>query len=87
MSRANSKTPRCILIAGPNGAGKTTFAREYLPNIARVIHFVNADLAADVLRRFSRGWLNFQRFYRPLADRWTVYDNSGERPRLVATGK
>jgi predicted ABC-type ATPase len=31
---------------GPNGAGKTTFARDYLPGIARLIHFVNADLIA-----------------------------------------
>jgi predicted ABC-type ATPase len=29
-----------------NGAGKTTFARDYLPGIARLIHFVNADLIA-----------------------------------------
>ncbi len=40
------RQPRCIVIAGPNGAGKTTFARRYLPNNARVIHFVNADLIA-----------------------------------------
>src|ERR1041385_2971829 len=40
------KSPRCIIIAGPNGAGKTTFAREFLPNYAGVIHFVNADLLA-----------------------------------------
>ena len=40
------RRPRCIVIAGPNGAGKTTFAREYLPRIARVVHFVNADLIA-----------------------------------------
>jgi predicted ABC-type ATPase len=32
---------------------------------------------ADVVRRFSRGWGNFQRTYRPLADSWAVYDNSG----------
>jgi predicted ABC-type ATPase len=38
--------PRCIIVAGPNGAGKTTFARDYLPEIARLIHFVNADLIA-----------------------------------------
>jgi predicted ABC-type ATPase len=38
--------PRCIIVAGPNGAGKTTFARDYLPGIARLIHFVNADLIA-----------------------------------------
>src|SRR6267143_3058137 len=40
------RKPRCIIIAGPNGAGKTTFACDYLPEIARLIHFVNADLIA-----------------------------------------
>jgi predicted ABC-type ATPase len=163
------------LIAGPNGAGKTTFAREYLPNDARVVNFVNADLIAtglsplkpelaavaaarlvleelgrltrlradfawestlsgltysrriqelkqlgyhveiiylqlvspklalrriagrvrqgghnvkkaDVLRRFSRSWLNFQTTYRPLADAWTVYDNSTRPPTLIESG-
>lgn len=38
---------------------------------------------ADVVRRFSRGWENFQRIYRPLADSWAVYDNSGGTPRLL----
>lgn len=41
--------PRCLIIAGPNGAGKTTFAREYLPDDARIINFVNADLIASGL--------------------------------------
>lgn len=40
----------------------------------------------DVLRRFDRGWMNFRKFYRPLADGWTVYDNSGEMPRLIEQG-
>jgi predicted ABC-type ATPase len=48
MSRRKPQ-PRCILIARPNGAGKTTFAREYLPKIAGVIQFVNADLIAQGL--------------------------------------
>lgn len=166
------KSPRCIVIAGPNGAGKTTFAREYLPRIAGVVQFVNADLIAqglapldprlaalaagrlllqeitrlaaarvdfafestlsglsyarhlatwkqqgyrieiaylrlkspqlalrriaarvrqgghsvprsDVLRRFERGWEHFIRLYRPLADEWAVYDNSGVSPKLL----
>jgi len=38
---------------------------------------------ADVRRRFKRGWENFQAVYKPLADIWAVYDNSGESPRLV----
>jgi predicted ABC-type ATPase len=168
---ASAKRPRCIVIAGPNGAGKTTFARDFLPDAARVIHFINADLIAgglspldprlaavsagrlvlaemkrfaalradfafestlsglgylrhlqswkaagyrieivylqltspkvalrrvaarvrqgghnvpreDVERRFVRSWENFQQAYRPLADAWTVSDNSGRRPRL-----
>lgn len=43
------RQPRWIVIAGPNGAGKTTFARQYLPEDARVVHFVNADLIATGL--------------------------------------
>jgi predicted ABC-type ATPase len=45
MARRHRK-PRCIIIAGPHGAGKTTFARDYLPGIASLIHFINADLIA-----------------------------------------
>jgi len=171
MSKGKRR-PRCIVIAGPNGAGKTTFAREYLPKVAGVIQFVNADLIAqglapldprlaaltagrlllkeisrlaaaradfafestlsgvtyarhiaqwkrqgygieiaylrlksprlalrriaarvrqgghdvpraDVLRRFDRGWKHFVDIYRPLADEWAVYDNSGESPKQL----
>lgn len=117
--------PRCIVIAGPNGAGKTTFAREYLPKVAGLVQFVNADLIAqglspldprlaeiaylrlsspglalrriaarvrqgghdvprgDVIRRFGRGWENFVKVYRPLANEWAVYDNSAKLPKLI----
>jgi len=37
----------------------------------------------DVIRRFSRSWEDFHRVYRLLADRWAVYDNSGDAPRLL----
>jgi predicted ABC-type ATPase len=40
---------------------------------------------ADVLRRFDRGWKNFEAAYKPLADAWAVYDNSGDRPQLLET--
>jgi predicted ABC-type ATPase len=42
-------------------------------------HHVPAD---DVRRRFSRAWPNFERHYRPLADMWAVYENSGPIPVL-----
>lgn len=42
---------------------------------------------ADVLRRFSRGWKNFETDYKPLADMWEVYDNSGGSPVLLEKSK
>ncbi|GIL03534.1 Zeta toxin family protein [Betaproteobacteria bacterium PRO7] len=41
---------------------------------------------ADVLRRFDRSWQNFVDIYRPLADKWSVYDNSGSKPELLDRG-
>lgn len=38
---------------------------------------------ADVLRRFERSLDNFHRLYRPLAHTWSLYDNSGNAPRLL----
>jgi predicted ABC-type ATPase len=37
----------------------------------------------DAIRRFDRSWNNFRTRYRPLADRWAVYDNAGDVPRLL----
>jgi predicted ABC-type ATPase len=37
----------------------------------------------DVIRRFNRSWNNFQTVYRPIADTWAVYDNSGDAPQLL----
>ena len=44
--------PTIIIIAGPNGAGKTTFAREFLPQEASCLTFINADLIAQGLSPF-----------------------------------
>lgn len=38
---------------------------------------------ADVLRRYNRGWKNFENAYKPLADSWQIYDNSGLKPQLL----
>jgi predicted ABC-type ATPase len=40
----------------------------------------------DVVRRFRRGWKNFERVYRPLADSWAMYENSARTPRLLERG-
>ncbi|MBP7949217.1 MAG: zeta toxin family protein [Verrucomicrobiales bacterium] len=42
--------------------------------------------AADVRRRFHRGWKNFERTYRALADAWAVYDNSAAQFQLIEEG-
>ena len=37
-----------------------------------------------VRRRFDRSLPNFLRVYKPLADSWTIFDNSGDVPKLIA---
>jgi len=45
--------PTLYIIAGPNGVGKTTFANRYLPDEARQLEFVNADLIARGLSPYD----------------------------------
>lgn len=55
--------------------------------IKRVAHRVKQGghhvPSADVRRRFVRGWRNFEQHYRPLADVWAVFENSGPTPVLL----
>ena len=44
---------RIFIIAGPNGAGKTTFARQFLPQEADCLDFINVDLIAAGLSPFA----------------------------------
>jgi len=39
---------------------------------------------AIVRRRFARSFPNFLRFYKPLADSWTIFDNSADVPKMIA---
>ncbi|HKZ01556.1 MAG TPA: hypothetical protein VJ180_04920 [Pyrinomonadaceae bacterium] len=41
---------------------------------------------AVIRRRFKQGWANFQNIYRELVDSWQLYDNSGERAKLIDEG-
>ena len=50
----------------------------------RVKHGGHDIPEAIVRRRFDRSLSNFFEFYKPLADSWTVFDNSGEVPKVVA---
>jgi predicted ABC-type ATPase len=36
-----------------------------------------------VIRRFNRSWNNFLTVYRPIADAWAVYENSGDVAQLL----
>jgi predicted ABC-type ATPase len=60
--------------------------------IARVRERVRSgghDVPEDTIRRrYRRGIENFFTIYRPLADHWRFYDNSGMSvPRLIARGE
>ncbi len=46
------------------------------------------DVPEEVVqRRFGRGLKNFFEIYKPLADTWTLCDNSGEQIVFVACGQ
>ena len=46
------------------------------------------DVPEDAIRRrFKTGLDNFRRIYRPLADSWALYDNSGAQPVLLEWGE
>ena len=42
--------------------------------------------AADVRRRFERSLINLARHYLPLADEWSIVDNSSTPSHLIAAG-
>jgi predicted ABC-type ATPase len=44
-------------------------------------HHIPEDV---VRRRFGRSLPNFLGSYKPLADSWTIFDNSGDLPQLIA---
>jgi predicted ABC-type ATPase len=59
-------------------------ARIALRRIAARVRQGGHDVpTSDVIRRFERGWTNFVEYYRPLADGWAVYENSGIAPILL----
>lgn len=65
----------CLGLASPQLAVRRIAAR-----VRQGGHNVPKD---DVLRRFFRSWYNFETRYRPLADAWTAYDNSGRSPKVM----
>ena len=36
-----------------------------------------------IIRRYHRGWENFQKYYKHLVDAWVVFDNSKEIPEIL----
>jgi predicted ABC-type ATPase len=40
-----------------------------------------------IRRRYENGWRNFKRLYKQLADAWILFDNSGEKPKLLDEGE
>ena len=42
--------------------------------------------STDVQRRFGRTLKNFVSLYEELMDSWMIFDNSGEKPELIAKG-
>lgn len=43
--------------------------------------------AKDIRRRFNKSIYNFINYYSELADFWTILDNAGTSPRLIASAR
>jgi len=37
----------------------------------------------DIRRRFERSWINFNKFYKALVDRWIIFDTSNLPPKII----
>jgi len=40
-----------------------------------------------IIRRYNRGWENFQKHYKHIVDDWIVFDNSGDMPLVIEEKK
>ena len=48
-------------------------------------YMLQNDCAENVVhRRFIRSLPNLLRIYKPLADSWVIFDNSGDVPNMIA---
>jgi predicted ABC-type ATPase len=66
---------------------KLRFIRLALARVKERVAQGGHHVAGSVVRRrFRVGWKNFKQVYRPLVDRWELYDNSGLVPILLAEG-
>lgn len=93
--------PTIYVIAGPNGVGKTTFAERFLPDEAKQLEFVNADLIARGLSPFDpdavameAGRIALKRIRELIQhkigftfDAWKLYENDLAEPRLIVVEK
>ena len=52
--------------------------------VAQGGHSVPEDV---VRRRFDAGLRNFEAVYRKVVNSWIIYDNAGEKLRVVASGE
>ena len=59
-----------------------------LARIADRVRKGGHDIPEEVVhRRFHKGLRNLFQLYRPVLDSWTLFDNSGVPPRLIASEK
>ena len=56
-----------------------------LERIAGRVKMGGHNVPEDVVRRrYDKGISNFSRLYQPLTDFWAIYDNSTDKPHLIA---
>jgi hypothetical protein len=58
-----------------------------LSRVAERVRQGGHDVPEDVVRRrFVSGRENFETLYKPIVDKWLLYDNSSQEPMLLDSG-
>lgn len=91
----STKTYKQKLLQAKKNGFKVKLLFFWLPTIEMAINRVairvsegGHHIPSEIIeRRYSRGIENLFKIYIPLCDDWAVFDNSNEKPELIAEGK
>lgn len=67
----------------------------YLPDVRTAVERVKNRVRQGghnvpeqtIRRRYEKGWYNFQHLYKEMVNAWVLFDNSGERPKILDEGE
>lgn len=89
MSTSVSSSRHSTSIRLAHFLGEFATGQRHIARVAERVRMGGHNVPEEIIRRrYNSGIRNFFKLYRPLADTWFFYDNSGGgNPRLLAYGE